>query len=128
MSETEKNLNLTLKPLCLSRWVLQKASPDAFLSNYEKLLIWPCDISNSTDVDAKLKCQAQSYLLSLERYEVYFYLRIMQLLLRNFHAVHVAIYSLSLSMSMAKQLISKLSNVLKTESFSEKIIQIFTSK
>ena len=43
----------------------------------------------------------------------------MQLLLRNFHAVHVAIQSRSLSMSMAKQLISKLSNVLQIESSSD---------
>ena len=51
---------------------------------------------------------------------MYFYLRVMQLLLRNFHAVHVAIHSRSLSMSMAKQLISKLSNVLQIESSSDK--------
>ena len=59
-------------------------------------------MSNSTDVDAKLKSQARSYLSSLERYEVYFYLQIMQVLLRNFHAVHVVIQSRNLSMSMAK--------------------------
>ena len=57
--------------------------------------------------------------LSLERYEVYFYFQIMQLLLHNFHAVHAAIQSRSLSMSMAKQLISKLSNVLQIESSSD---------
>ena len=44
----------------------------------------------------------------------------MQLLLHNFHAVHVAIQSHSLSMSMAKQLISKLSIVLQIESSSDK--------
>ena len=67
MSETEDNSKLSFKlslgPLCLTRWVLRKASLDAFLSNYKKLLDWLCDMSNSTDVDAKLKCQAQSYLL-----------------------------------------------------------------
>ena len=52
--------------------------------------------------------------------KVYFYLKIMEVLLRNFHAVHVAIQSRNLSMSMAKQLISKLSNVLQIESSSEK--------
>ena len=62
MLETEDNLNLTLRPLCPTRWVLQKASLDAILSNYEKLLDWWCDKSNSTDVDAKLKCQVESYL------------------------------------------------------------------
>ena len=77
-------------------------------------------MSNLTDVDAKLKCQAQSYLLSLERYKVYFYFRILQLLLCNFYAVHVAIQSCSVSMSMAKQLISELSNVLEIESSSDK--------
>ena len=51
---------------------------------------------------------------------MYFYLKIMEVLLCNFHAVHVAIQSRNLSMSMAKQLISKLSNVLQIESFSEK--------
>ena len=77
-------------------------------------------MSNLTDVDAKLKRQAQLYLLSLERYEVYFYHRVKQLLLWNFHVVHVAIQSRSLSMSMAKQLISKFSNVLQIERFSDK--------
>ena len=51
---------------------------------------------------------------------MYFYLGIMQLLLHNFHAVHLAIQSCSLSMPMAKQLISKLSNVLQIESFGDK--------
>ena len=118
MSETQDHLNL--RPLCPTRWVLRKASLDAFLSNYQKLLDWLCDMFNSTDEHAKLKSQAQSYLLSLEKYEVYFYLKIMQVLLRHFHAVHVAIQSRNLSMSMAKQLISKLSNVLQIESSSEK--------
>ena len=44
----------------------------------------------------------------------------MQLLLCNFHAIYVAIQSHSLSMSMAKQLISKLSNVLKIENSRDK--------
>ena len=59
MSEIEDNLNLTLRPLCPTSWVLQKVSLDAFLSNYKKLLDWLYDMSNSTDVDAKLKRQAQ---------------------------------------------------------------------
>ena len=118
MSENQDHLNL--RSLCPTRWVLRKASLDAFLSNYEKLWDWLCDMSNSTDEHAKLKSQAQSYLLSLERYEVYFYLKIMEVLLRNFHAVYVAIQSRNLSMSMAKQLVSKLSNLLQIESFSEK--------
>ena len=120
MPETEDNVNLTLRPLCPTRWVLQKTSLRPFLRNHNKLLDWLCDMSNLTDADAKLKCQVQSYLLSLERYEVYFYLQIMHLLLRNFHAVHAAIQSRGLSMSMTKQLISKLSNVLQIESFSDK--------
>ena len=56
----------------------------------------------------------------MERYEAYFHLQIMQLLLRNFHAIYVAIQSHSLSMPMTKQLISKLSNVLQIESSSDK--------
>ena len=40
--------------------------------------------------------------------------------MHNFHAIHVAINSCSLSMSMAKQLISKLSNVWQIESSSDK--------
>ena len=98
----------------------QKASRDAFLSNDEKLLDWLCGMSSSTDVNAKLKCQAQSHPLSLERYEVHFYLQIMQLLLHNFHAAHIAIQSRSLSVAIAKQLISELSNVLRIESSSDK--------
>ena len=41
MSETEDNLNLTLRPLCPTRWVLRKASLNAFLS-----LHWLCDMPN----------------------------------------------------------------------------------
>ena len=44
----------------------------------------------------------------------------MQLLLCNLHAIYVAIKSHSLSMSMPKQLISKLSNVLQIKSSSDK--------
>ena len=44
----------------------------------------------------------------------------MQVLLSNFYAVHVAIQSRSLRMSMAKQLICKLLNVLQIESSSYK--------
>ena len=44
----------------------------------------------------------------------------MEVLLRNFHAIHVAIQSRNLGMSMSKQLINKLSNVLQIESSSEK--------
>ena len=40
--------------------------------------------------------------------------------MRSFHAICVAIQSHSLSMSMAKQWISKLSNELQIESFSDK--------
>ena len=44
----------------------------------------------------------------------------MEVLLHKFHAVYVAIPSRNLSMSMAKQLISKLSNMLQIESSSKK--------
>ena len=53
MSETKDNLNLTLRPLCPIHW---KASLDAFLSNYEKLLDWLYNMSNLTDVDGFEKC------------------------------------------------------------------------
>ena len=49
----------------------------------------------------------------------------MQLLLHNFHAVHAAIQSRSLSMSMAKQLISKFSNVLQIENSIDKNVTDF---
>ena len=127
MSETKDNLNLTLRTLYPICWVLQKVSLDAFLSNYKKLLDCVCNTFNSTDTDAQLKYQAQLYFLSLERYEVYFYLQIMQLLLHNFHAAHVATQSHSLSMPIAKQLASsQMCCILKVLVI--KMPQIFISK
>ena len=106
--------NLTLRPLCPSHWVSRR-----FCQQLRKAVGLAM---RHVQLD-RCRCQTKmsSPIVSFIIGEVLsvFYLRIMQLLLRNFHAVHVAIQSRTLSMSMAKQLISKLSNVLQIESSSD---------
>ena len=90
-SEDGKISNSNIRPICPTRWILRYPAVNAILENYEDLLDFLC---SSIDNENK----AQGYVRELQRFEVYFGVRILHRIFGQVHPVHNAIQSESMSL------------------------------
>uniref|UniRef100_H2XRJ7 Zinc finger MYM-type protein 1-like n=1 Tax=Ciona intestinalis TaxID=7719 RepID=H2XRJ7_CIOIN len=102
----------SLRPLCPTRWVMRLPAIDAFLKQFSVVLDWLETISSDTTIDPVTRNKASSHLMSLEKFEVYFMLRIFQKLLTIINPIHVAIQKRGISIGQVRSLIEQLLSTL----------------
>ncbi|KAI6648199.1 Zinc finger MYM-type protein 1-like [Oopsacas minuta] len=73
--------NIVLRPLCPTRWVMRLPTVDAFLAHYTSILEFMDELKNDRTEPAKNKEWAEGYPRSLETFQNYFCLRIVQAVL-----------------------------------------------
>ena len=81
--------NLSKRPLCLTRWVMRLPAVDAFLSHYSSIIDFLVDIKEDRTEPVKNKGEVDSFLRSLETFQDYFCLRVVQKILQIVQPVHV---------------------------------------
>ena len=105
----------SLRPLCNTRWVLRRDCIDAFLTNYENLMTFMEDMSTSPEVTGTVKSAAFAHLLNLEKFEMYFVLRLLQRLFGIIHPIHSKCQSRNATTGQLNTWIEDLANSLSTE-------------
>ena len=88
-ASTTEPTTVKLRPLCSTRWVLRKDCLDAFLANYSNLMNLMEEMNEDTSVSGNVCWSAFSHLLNLEKYDMYFILRLLQRLFGIIHPIHV---------------------------------------
>ena len=105
-------------PFAPTRWILRYTAVNAILENYEDLLDF---LSTSSDSENK----AQGYVRELQRFEVYFRVRILHRIFRQVHPVHNAIQSKSMSLGECSSIVTTLAAALRIDRNSEDIFTVF---
>ena len=73
-----ESATFNLRPLCNTRWILRKDCIDAFLINYSNLMNFMKEMSGDLEVSGTVRSAAFARLLNLEKFEMYFVLRLLQ--------------------------------------------------
>ena len=81
--------NHSIRPLCPTRWVMRLPAIDAFLSHYSSIIDFLVDIKEDRTEPVKNRGEADSFLRSLETFQNYFCLRVVQKILQIVQPVHV---------------------------------------
>ena len=81
--------NHSIRPLCPTRWVMRLPAIDAFLSHYSTIIDFLVDIKEDRTEPVKNRGEADSFLRSLETFQNYFCLRVVQNILQIVQPVHV---------------------------------------
>ena len=78
----------SIRLLCPTRWVMRLPAVDAFLSHYSSIIDFLVDIKEDRTEPVKNRGEADSFLQSLETFENYFCLRVVQKILQIVQPVH----------------------------------------
>ena len=114
-ASTAEPTTVKLRPLCSTRWVLRKDCIDAFLVNYSNLMNLLEDINEDTTVSSSVRSSAFSHLLNLERFDMYFILRMLQRLFGIIHPIHLKCQSRRTTTGDLNTWIQELANALTSD-------------
>ena len=104
-----------LRPLCNTRWILQKDCIDAFLINYSNLMNFMEEMSEDLEVSGTVRLAAFAHLLNLEKFEMYFVCCLLQRLFCIIHPIHVKCQSRHSTTGELNMWIQELANALSLE-------------
>ena len=104
-----------LRPLCNTRWILRKDCIDAFLINYSNLMNFMEEMSGDLEVSGTIRSAAFAHLLNLEKFEMYFVLRLLQRLFCIIHPIHVKCQSRHATTGELNMWIQELASALSLE-------------
>ena len=62
-----------MRPLCNTRWILQKDYIDAFLINYSNLMKFMEEMSGDLEVSGIVRLAAFAHMLNLKKFEILFF-------------------------------------------------------
>ena len=88
-ASSEEASTVKLRPLCTTRWVLRKNCIDAFLENYNNLMNLMEEMSEDSTITGVVRSSAFTHLLNLEKFDLYYILRLLQRLFSIIHPIHV---------------------------------------
>uniref|UniRef100_F6X4E3 DUF4371 domain-containing protein n=1 Tax=Ciona intestinalis TaxID=7719 RepID=F6X4E3_CIOIN len=97
-----------LRPLCPTRWAMRFEAIDIFIKNYDTILNWLQTVATDSSMDGKSRSGARSFLLSLEKFSIFYCLNVMHMLLEKIQPAHRAIQSRSINIGRCYQLIENL--------------------
>ena len=103
--ESELSAACSLRPLCPTRWVMRLPALNAFLEHYVVILDWLESLGRDNEMDAITRSKAKTHLLSMEKFDVYFLLRVFQKLLR---IVHVEVQKRGIGIGKVRSLMEAL--------------------
>ena len=112
---SEESATFNLRPLCNTRWILRKDCIDAFLINYSNLMNFMKEMSGGLEVSGTVRSAAFAHLLNLEKFEMYFVLRLLQRLFCIIHPIHVKCQSRHATTGELNMWIQELANALSLE-------------
>ncbi|XP_078495463.1 zinc finger MYM-type protein 1-like [Ciona intestinalis] len=97
-----------LRPLCPTRWAMRFEAIDIFIKNYDTILNWLQTVATDSSMDGKSRSGARSFLLSLEKFSIFYCLNVMHMLLEKIQPAHRAIQSRSINIGRCYELIENL--------------------
>ena len=83
-----ESATFNLRPLCNTRWILQKDCIDAFLINYSNLMNFMEEMRGDLEVSGTVRLAAFAHLPNLGKFEMYFVLCLLQRLFCIIHPIH----------------------------------------
>ena len=89
LAASGESRTFNLRPLGNTRWILRKDCIDAFLINYSNLINFMEEMSGDLEVSETVRSAALAHLPNLEKFEMYFVLRLLQRLCCIIHPIHV---------------------------------------
>ena len=110
-----ESATFNLRPLCNTGWILRKDCIDAFLINYCNLMNFIEEMSGDFEVSGTVRSAAFARLLNLEKFEMYFVLRLLQRLFCIIHPIHVKCQSRHATTGELHKWIQELANALSLE-------------
>ena len=117
-SEDGKIGSSNVRPICPTRWILRYPAVNAILENYEDLLDFLSTSSNNEN-------KAQGYVRELQRFEVYFGVRILHRIFGQVHPIYNAIKSESMSLGECSSIVTALTAALRIDGESVDIFTVF---
>ena len=113
----------TLRPLCPTRWTMRVSSVRSLLENYDALLAFLQDTSDTTvgEVGAK----ASGYHTQLHKFETFFALKLVVEIFSRCEIVASKLQSKSISLAEAENLVSSLQQLMSCQRTDEKFDQFW---
>ena len=112
---SEESATFNLRPLCSTKWILRKDGIDEFLINYSNSMNFMEEMSGDLEVSGTVRSAAFAHLLNLEKFDIYFVLRLLQRLFCIIHPIHVKCQSRHSRTGESNMWIQELANALSLQ-------------